>query len=193
MDKVPAWPVVRDKAQVSGGRGNMKCHLQIHSEVTHREGHYGRENWQKSSLLMGETIWISRVSQNLNTNLQAFFMKSECPGLDQWRWRQRLFWGQLPVSCLVAGQVLRQHLCKFSAFARIWSGFTWWLVTRLPPPLLFPSVPPPPPTAAPLSSLSLHSSRHNGWQTLVISRYSGPGGSGFPLVRRLCCLCIFMA
>lgn len=33
--------------------------------------------------------------------------------------------GQLPVSCMVAGQVLRQHLCKFSAFARIWSGFTW--------------------------------------------------------------------
>lgn len=110
-------------------------------------------------------------------------MKSECPGLDQWKLRQQLFWGQLPVSCLVAGQVLRQHLCKFSAFARLWSGFTWWLVTLLPPPLLFPSVPPPPPTAAPLSSLSLHSSRHNGWQTLVISRYSGPGGSGFPLVR----------
>lgn len=61
-----------------------------------------------------------------------------------------------------------------------------------PPSLLFPSVPPPPPAAAPLSSLSLHSSRHKGWQTLVIGRYSGPGGSGFPLDRRLCCMCIFM-
>lgn len=27
--------------------------------------------------------------------------------------------GQLPVSGVVAGQVLRQHLCKFSAFAWI--------------------------------------------------------------------------
>lgn len=33
MDKVPVWSVVRDRAQVSGGRGKGS-----HSRVTHREG-----------------------------------------------------------------------------------------------------------------------------------------------------------
>lgn len=97
----------------------------------------------KSHLPCWETLYEYQEFHGI-TNFHAFFMKSECPGLDRWKLRQQLFWGQLPVSCLVAGQVLRQHLCKFSAFARIWSGFTWWLVTLLPPPLLFPSVPPPP-------------------------------------------------
>lgn len=91
---------------------------------------------------------------------------------------------------LVAGRGLRRHLCKCQAFVCTWGGFTWLLVT-LPPPhvphsLLFPSLLTPfLPLPAFLPSL--------GWQTLVISRYSGPGGSGFPLARRLCCMRIFMA
>ena len=69
----------------------------------------------------------------------------------------------------------------------------------LPPP------PHPTPTSPPLSPLSISTPPltpflslpaflpSQGWQTLVISRYSGPGGSGFPLARRLCSMRIFMA
>lgn len=47
MDKVPLWSVVGDRSQVSGPRGNLKCHLQSYGVVTHREGRATNDSREK--------------------------------------------------------------------------------------------------------------------------------------------------
>lgn len=87
---------------------------------------------------------------------------------------------------LVAEQGLRQHLGKYSAIVRTWGGFIPPTREKKTHSLFFSS---PSSSSLPLTAFLLSW----GWQTLVISRYSGPGGSGFPLARGLCCMCSFMA
>lgn len=116
MDKVPAWSVVRDEAQVSGERGNMKCHLQIHSIVTHREGH---SKLAKVACLVGKNYMNINCFIEFQCLFAHLLFEVGVHRSISLEIKAAAVLGQLPVSCLVAGQVLRQHLCKFPAFARI--------------------------------------------------------------------------
>lgn len=114
MDKVPAWSVVRDKAQVSRGGGNMKCHLRIHGVVTHRNGAI-EVKISKSHLSCWEKLYGYQKFHRISVlNLEVGVHWSSSVEI-----KAATVLGQLPVSGVVAGQVLRQHLCKFSAFAWI--------------------------------------------------------------------------
>lgn len=118
MDKVPVWSVVRDKAQVSGGGGNMKRHLRIHSAVTHRKkAAVEMKKEQKSSVTLGKRNLDIKSRKECQYLFPHLFYEAGVHWSSSVGIQPATVLGQLPVSGAVAGQVLRQHLGKFSAFA----------------------------------------------------------------------------
>lgn len=158
MDKVPVWSVVRDKAQVSGG----KREYEVSPPEPQRSHAHGRQlcstlqklKWteknEKKTLCKIFSVGITRFIDapqllmcllcHVANRVRKSFTDSRREQLEvhnslsvKMESAMSFSWS-VSFSCPVAGQGgLRQHLCKFPAFVSTWNGFTWLLVNPAPP------------------------------------------------------------
>lgn len=181
----------------SGGRGKGS-----HSRVTHRGGwellgtaQHGRHTQAgENDIVQHLSFW--KINTYRSVDYQMFLCCSFASFVEsQSELEKEKFGvirrGHLESAAVVLSlwQIEASGNIFVTASVRIWGGFICLLVTPHRPPIPYSPLLPSSSSFLPLPAFL----PSRGWQTLVISRYSDPGGSGFPLARGLCCMSVFMA